>query len=213
MDGVSTEVPPTVTEGESAGTTDEFVALLRSNPASWDPIDTPGQLAREAKLTILGTVLSAGPGVGYFLQGDSEPTAPTLLLRVRVDKRLAGVLAAKGEIVNILVLHAPVTPVSAFVKAIPRQQRGVFFLYPMTDMFGEDGFAKFPEGLSESSVLYSPHPQGMILENSQTGVLTGAEIRNNEFPRGWDLAGKANDFAERVQTAATTSNGPDTTDG
>ncbi len=182
-----------------AGSTAEFASILQQVPPSWDPVATPQELADQVSLTILGTIVSVSKGIDYFVTGDREPVFSSVILDVQVEEVLAGEGAVASDVVKVLILSSPSTPTSAFEQAVPQDQHGIFFLSPMTAMFGDDGFREFPKGLDERSVLWSPHPQGMILEDTLTQRLTGGEISNDEFPAGWDLETATAEFAAALR--------------
>lgn len=175
-----------VTTGKAS--LDGFAAAMRVTASDYEPMKSPAALRRQADVVVAGTIVAVSPGPSYAPAKNEAAYVSTSILRVDVDRVIAGSESIVHEgSVYIEVQHpafvgGEAEPLAeydreAFARTVPRSN-GVFFLDDTTDEplweFIFDEGAGRPEG----SRVTATFVQGFIEDSAGRLVSIGEPLEN-----------------------------------
>lgn len=172
----------------AAASTESLVSVLRQFDFDYEPHSSPGELGKEATLTIVGTVRGIDDGrvFGAGPTRDTEPVFLNATLTVRVEKVLAGERSLiHNGLLYVEIPRSKETPVSTFQRAMPADQRLVLFLDDYTEGLGSFPLIEKSPTIPAGEPVFAPYAEGLLLEDNATGEVVGGFAPLDELSPAW----------------------------
>lgn len=170
--------------------TASVVSILRDMGGSmdYDTHDSPGVLASDATLTVLGTVTAVDDGrvFGVGPTRDTEPVFLNITLTVQVDRVLAGDASlVRDDAVYVELARTKITSVESVRNAIPAKQQVVLFLDDYSAGPGTFPLLEKSRPIPDGSTVFAPYADGFLLEDQASGDLVGGFVPLDDMPLAW----------------------------
>lgn len=165
----------------------EFVDHLTADfDVDYDAFSTPEAAVQTADLVVVGRILAIREGFSIFSPEGLWEQRTTVV--VRIEEVLAGMATSDDLILQ--VARSPLTSVEELAEAMPTG-RALFILEDISDWrpFPRAEF-QYPDGLSDSSTVYSPYPDGMwfATDAGPVGYFASFEETALRWPEATDFA-------------------------
>jgi hypothetical protein len=173
---------------EDPAITTQLVPILRElGGKDFEAHDSPAALAKDASLTIVGTVESVKDGrvFGAGPTRADEPVFFNATFAIRVETVVSSkVDIQEGEIIYMEIARSKETPVEEIRDATAEGQRVILFLDDYTE-----GIETFPiieaGGIPDGATIYAPYADGLLVEDIKSGALVGGFEPLEKMPTNW----------------------------
>jgi hypothetical protein len=157
----------------STGDPSEFAALFEGYDGSYDPVDSPAELAEASDFVVSGQISEVRTGPEEILQDDPRLTSKYIVLDIAVDSVLVGTAPAAFDNHVYLMLPAPGgVEASVFDAAAPKDQKVLLYAVLFEEKDEDLPVENFDAGRPDGQPLVIPtNPQGFII-GADGGVLT-----------------------------------------